>query len=535
MGISKKLIVGILLISCCSLLAVGGLIDYRATANNKAIVAAILGTVQQQQADSAHTLSQGFTTVQETLSAADAKTRLIMVELYKNSYQTLAKAVSNQIFPMIEGFDFDGASAVVKALLEQAPAIKWVQLQTAETPAAADLLSFGEKQADAGNVLQFEHQKKNDFAFLKVQMQVSLAEMAALAEVKGILDQINTKNLALAEELKKTSLENLSRAQEQAGTGSKRLNSRLRQQILLVVCLALALSCIILMIFVRRWVITPINNTISGLRQNSELLSGNARTMSESSIVVSAAANKQASSLEETSASLEEISSMTQLNAENSGEANRLMSQIHEIAAKSSRLMHDLDRAMDETFTASSEIAKINQTIDGIAFQTNLLALNAAVEAARAGEAGAGFAVVADEVRNLALRAAQSAKSSEELISKTLAKVSAGAQLSKNFSATFSGMSELVNKAVQLMNEIANASIEQSKGLAQINRAVAEQDKLVQQNAAEASSSEETARNLTAHAVKLDEMIGKLSALLGGGITQHPREAADHPRLPEPQ
>jgi hypothetical protein len=404
MGISRKLVLGILLISCCSLLAVGGLIYYRAAANNRDIVAEVLGTVQKQQQDSAQALDRGFAGVGDNLTAANAKTMAIMVDLYKNSYQTLARAVANQIFPMIEGFDFEGAGAVIRNLLAQAPAIKWVRLQTREAPAAADLFQFGEKQADGADFLLFAHQVKNDFAFLKIEMQVSMSEMAALAEVKAILDQINTGNQALSAALKKSFQENLALAQAKARADSDGMNARLLQQILLVVVLALVVTSIILTLFVRRWIITPITSTISGLRENSELVSEHARAMSASSTAVADAAGQQAATLEQFSAALEEISSMTRHNAANSDQANELMARISGVVSQSNRLMSDLVTAMDEIFKASSETAKINQTIDGIAFQTNLLALNAAVEAARAGEAGAGFAVVADEVRNLALR-----------------------------------------------------------------------------------------------------------------------------------
>ena len=527
MGISKKLVIGILIISCCSLLSVGGLINYRAASNNTDIVESILGTVQKQQDVSAQAIEQGFSDIEKRLTEANAKTLAIMVDLYKNSYQTLAKAVSSQIFPMIEGFDFEGASTVIKTLLSQAPAIKWIQLQTKESPSASDLLSFGQKQAEDTNSLLFEHQIKNDFAFLKIDMQVSMSEMAALAEVKGILDQINTNNQALSSNLKKSSQKNLASAQDKAKTDSERMNSQLLQQVLLVVFLALAFTSVILTVFVRRWVITPINNTISGLRENSELVSEHAQAMSASSIAIAESANNQAASLEETSAALEEISSMTHLNAENSGEANKLMIKIHEVVNQSNVLMTDLVKAMADIYRASSETSKINKTIDEIAFQTNLLALNAAVEAARAGEAGAGFAVVADEVRSLALRAAQSSKSSEELINKTLIKVKNGTDLSQNFSATFSGMTELIARAVSLIQEIATASTEQSKGLSQLNAAVVAQDQMVQQNAAEASSSQETAQDLNQQALRLDEMIGELRSLVGGEITAHqPQESS---------
>ncbi len=531
MSLSKKLIIGILAIMCCSLLAVGGLLHKNAESNSRELVTAILETIQQQQADSAQALGQGFSSVEQNLAAANVKTVAIMVDLYKNSYQTLVRAISNQIFPMIEGFDFDGAGTVIKALLAQSPAIKWVQLQTkeTETPSPSDLYQFGERQAEGPTFLLFAHQKKTDFAYLKVEMQVSMSEMAALQEVKGLLDQINTNNQTLAASLKKASQAHIALAQEKSQADSRRMSARLFQQMMLVVCLALAITIVILMAFVRRWVILPINHTISGLRQNSERMSGHALALSESSVIVSDSANQHAAALEETSATLEEISAMTYSNAENSRVTNQLMTQIHEIVSKSNGLMADLLKAMDEIFKASSETAKINQTIDGIAFQTNLLALNAAVEAARAGAAGAGFAVVADEVRNLALRAAESAKNSESLITSTLAKVTAGAELSKTFHNTFSGMSGLIDKAVQLMNEIADASNEQSKGLSQLNTAVAEQDRLVQQNAGEAATSEEAAKALSRQSLKLDEMINELSILVGGGAGGPTRQAASGP------
>ena len=107
--------------------------------------------------------------------------------------------------------------------------------------------------------------------------------------------------------------------------------------------------------------------------------------------------------------------------------------------------------------------------------------------------------------------------------------MTAGAELSKTFHNTFSGMSGLIDKAVQLMNEIADASNEQSKGLSQLNTAVAEQDRLVQQNAGEAATSEEAAKALSRQSLKLDEMINELSILVGGGAGGPTRQAASGP------
>ena len=141
--------------------------------------------------------------------------------------------------------------------------------------------------------------------------------------------------------------------------------------------------------------------------------------MSSSSQSLAGGANQQAAAIEETSSALEEMSTMTKLNAANAGQAHALTLETNSVVEKSNAAMHALVSSMSQISEASVDTAKILKTIDEIAFQTKLLALNAAVEAAQAGEAGAGFAVVADEVRNLAMRAASAAKTTAELIDGT--------------------------------------------------------------------------------------------------------------------
>jgi methyl-accepting chemotaxis protein len=150
---------------------------------------------------------------------------------------------------------------------------------------------------------------------------------------------------------------------------------------------------------------------------------------------------------------------------------------------------------------SSDETAKIIKTIDEIAFQTNLLALNAAVEAARAGEAGAGFAVVADEVRNLAMRAAEAAKTTAGLIEENIKDIKEGSEL---VASTDEAFKQLVrdnsNKVGELVGEIAAASQEQSQGVEQVNNAMADMDKITQQNAASAEQSASASEQLNSQA-----------------------------------
>jgi methyl-accepting chemotaxis protein len=198
---------------------------------------------------------------------------------------------------------------------------------------------------------------------------------------------------------------------------------------------------------------------------------------------LSGTASQQAASIEETSASLEEMASMTKQNAGNADQANQLISVTNGLMGKANSSMGDLTTSMKEIAQASEQTQKIVKTIDEIAFQTNLLALNAAVEAARAGEAGAGFAVVADEVRNLAMRAADAARNTSGLIEDIVKKIQGGVAVVTATNQNFNEVTANSNKVRELIEEIAAASKEQSQGIEQINQAVAEMNKVTQQNA----------------------------------------------------
>lgn len=197
-------------------------------------------------------------------------------------------------------------------------------------------------------------------------------------------------------------------------------------------------------------------------------------------------ASMEASSIEETSASVEEMAGMTSRNASNTQEANKLMLIAVKEIEKANTSMSDLKNSMAEIVKASADAQKIVNSIDEIAFQTNLLALNAAVEAARAGEAGAGFAIVADEVRNLAMRSTEAAKSTTVLIEGIASKIKMGREFVGRTSEAFSEVGISSQKVRELMDEITAASKEQAVGVEQINRAINEMNISTQKNAASA-------------------------------------------------
>jgi methyl-accepting chemotaxis protein len=253
------------------------------------------------------------------------------------------------------------------------------------------------------------------------------------------------------------------------------------------------------------------------LSSGSAQVEKTAMELSQASQEVASGTSQNASSLEETSAAIEELSSMTLRNSENARVAQGLINSARQSVVNSEEAMQSVNQAMEQIAVSGNEIGKIIKTIDEIAFQTNLLALNAAVEAARAGEAGAGFAVVADEVRNLAIRSAEAAKSTANLIAQTIDNISSGSTLVRHTSEAFEILVEDVRKVSEIIEGVTVASSEQSQGISQINIAVAEMDKVTQNNAAVSEETASAAATLSGEAQGLEENARRLLRLVKGG------------------
>jgi methyl-accepting chemotaxis protein len=223
---------------------------------------------------------------------------------------------------------------------------------------------------------------------------------------------------------------------------------------------------------------------------------------------LSARTESQASSLEETSSAMKELTTTVQQNADNAREATQLVLAAAEKAAHGGEVVSEVVETMGAITDSSRKIVDIISVIDGIAFQTNILALNAAVEAARAGEQGRGFAVVASEVRTLAQRSAAAAKEIKTLIDSSVANVNAGSKQVEIAQQTMVEIVTSVNRVTGIMNEIANASAEQSQGIGQINQSVADIDENIQKNAAQVEEAAAAAKAMEEQAGTLHRIIG---------------------------
>jgi methyl-accepting chemotaxis protein len=246
---------------------------------------------------------------------------------------------------------------------------------------------------------------------------------------------------------------------------------------------------------------------------------------------LSSRTDSQASFLEETAGSMEELTSTVAQNTDHARHANQLVASASDVAVKGGQVVAKVVATMTSIKTDSSKIGDIIGVIDGIAFQTNILALNAAVEAARAGEQGRGFAVVASEVRALAQRSAEAAKATKTLISTSVESIDAGSVLVAEAGKTMDEIVISVKQVADLIGEIARASIEQRSGIEQVNDAITRMHGMTQQNAATAEQAGATANSLREQAAELAQAIS-VFVVDGAGA---PHASASEQGRPQPK
>ena len=237
--------------------------------------------------------------------------------------------------------------------------------------------------------------------------------------------------------------------------------------------------------------------------------------MNAARVALSQGATEQASSIEELSASIEQVSSQTKTNAENANKANNLAEQAKNYAITGNTQMQGMLKAMDDINESSSNINKIIKVIDDIDFQTNILALNAAVEAARAGQYGKGFAVVAEEVRTLAGRSANAAKETTALIEDSIKKVVEGTRIAKETADALEKIVDQVKTVSDLVSDINSASNEQATAIAQIDQGIMQVSQVVQENSATSEQSAAASEELSGQAEVLRDLVGKFKLKRG--------------------
>jgi len=281
-----------------------------------------------------------------------------------------------------------------------------------------------------------------------------------------------------------------------------------------------ALVVIVLTLLITRPIIGSLTSIAEGLSANGSGVCAASGELASASQAIAEGASNQAATLEETSASLTEITSMTERNAQGARAASELAREARTLADAGSEDMKALSGKMEELKLAGDDISKIIKTIEGIAFQTNLLALNASVEAARAGQAGLGFAVVADEVRNLAQHCSDAARETAAKVELTLSRTRDGVRLSGKSEVDLKQILDRVHKLDGLIAGVAAASQEQSRGIEQISAGIIQIEKITQENAAGAEEGASASEELNGQARSLQNDVRRLMALIHGSSDQ---------------
>lgn len=233
----------------------------------------------------------------------------------------------------------------------------------------------------------------------------------------------------------------------------------------------------------------------------------NAVEISEGNNSLSSRTEEQASAIQQTAASMEQIKTTVENNTAHAREANALATDTKDKANDGAVIMGEVVSAMETIASHAHQISQIINLIDGIASQTNILALNAAVEAARAGEQGRGFAVVASEVRNLAQRSADASSEIRRLIEHSVEDTRAGSIRVNHAKETMSEVVGMVSKVSEIMHDITRASEEQNMGIQQVAVAINQMDIVTQQNSALVEESAAITRMMDDEAMTLEKMV----------------------------
>ncbi|MGX9273765.1 methyl-accepting chemotaxis protein [Pantoea ananatis] len=275
-----------------------------------------------------------------------------------------------------------------------------------------------------------------------------------------------------------------------------------------------------------------VSTTLLSVNHSAQSVSTGATQIAAGNEDLSSRTEQQAASLEETSVSMATLSDTVRQNAEGAVQASNLANNANTLSKQNGSAVSQMLTTMGDIRGSSAKISEITGLIEGIAFQTNILALNAAVEAARAGEHGRGFAVVASEVRNLAQRSSSAAREIKDLINVSVSQVEQGLEQATSVGSNSDNVSNAIQQVADLVNEIAAATAEQSKGIEQVHLAIGQMDEVTQQNASLVEEASSASKSLQEQAETLSSLVSTFKVNVSVTEVAKPASVPVSPSIP---
>ena len=254
---------------------------------------------------------------------------------------------------------------------------------------------------------------------------------------------------------------------------------------------------------------SSLKDTLSQISQSAGTVASSAVQVSSGAQSLSQGATEQASAIQELSSTADDIAENARQTVAAAEEAGRFVARAGAQLGVSVDYVQELNTAMEKISGSSTEIRKIIDTIENIAFQTNILALNAAVEAARAGSAGKGFAVVADEVSNLASKSDEAAKATKELIEGSINAVAVGDQVVAKVMELLNTTSSIAENVTTKVDAVVGAVESQTTAIAQVTQGIDQISSIIQSTSSTSEESAATAQELSDQSLLMNNLVGK--------------------------
>ena len=266
MGILKKLLLlisGTLLVAFVVIAVIAG-VGIRT--NNEKMVSGIIDRLESENASSTELLNSNSDRIEQELQNASIASRQIILALYDTSFNTLLDAISSQIMPNIESFDYESPALIIGNVMASNPVIGWMRFSVSESPSAEEQFTFGEYR-DSDDFSSYETEVFSDFAYLKLEMQVSLAGLTSLSEVDAIFGAINEANGNLIIDLINGSQDTLSHVEDEAEMVGKKGQEALTGDIVLAMCVVLVVVCLVLGITINRSINRPLIDAVQMIQE----------------------------------------------------------------------------------------------------------------------------------------------------------------------------------------------------------------------------------------------------------------------------